>query len=1289
MLKKILRPLVVFLLAAALFALVWTGGVWAHWPLRYSLPLAAVIVVVAFSARRIVLFVRRKVAQSRLRTEAQTDRKAGRLLAIQSIWKTARKNVRGAGGALSGPLSTLPFYLVLGNPGSGKTTLLVNANIPLRFRSQSREEIPPPTDTIEFMLEDRAILLDTSGRYVALDSGEDIVAEWDLILGLLRRTRLREPFNGVVVTLSVEDLWTLDAVKLSQLSQNVRQRIDTLMRAMNVRFPVYVMVTKLDLLAGFSSFLAAVPISRTGEMMGVLSGPEESWESTLGRGVQEVSDRIRTLMFRRADAPPPAPEALAFPLEVGALEPLAAPFLRGLFEPSPYLHLPVFRGLFFSSALLGTPRFSKILGHDFFSSRSREVEILDRSAGVSLTGRDKGSSGRPTPSLSGTSQPAGSLITNESGGEGIARLSGSFLLDFFTRRLPDDRGLSVPTGFVAKWRQLSANILLMGWYGASLVVAFYLVYSFIHSYRTVKILEAREPSQISVRGDFHQNMESMERYRSLIDWMGRRDASLSDRLLAFSGETGTIEEALKARYTTEFGAALLPVLDHSLRRDVRKLLIQDPSHHLADFVDILVRRINLIEDRLDGADFAVLSMKPQPGTQDIVSLDSSISPQEALHFSDLYLAYIAWAPVGPARRNLDSLQSLLLEVEQTVPDFHWLVDWVNARDRDRVVLSDFWKGTLKGPDDPVVLPSYTIDGMKRIFNFLSEVRKASPANFPVEDHTKSFLAWYRSRKEDAWFAFLRGFSQGEGTLADVLQWKTVFQSLPGMESPYLLLARRLNQEFPLSQDSYHEPWQAFLREYLRIASTRGTGAGFVSKLRGFMGAINDSGRAGIRRGPKEVQRSMLALIAAGRAYGRYSNSLASAVSEGIQGRGHDLALASSYYSYSRKGRNKPPVLIDAWNALDSMRRNLLARKDPKEQILWKLVEGPFTTALDMIDREAACEIGDRWMADVVAPAQASLTSGDLDRFLLGDSGAIPAFMTKTMASFVRRGPGGYRLVVKNGRSVAVMSSFLTFVNTAISGRRTMELSLKRNEIHSKKTHLDLVTLRQSLGKQEQSDRKKILEMAKTQFPVVLKALPTDVNSGALVRPYLTRLTLECAAKKHVLNNLNLPVRRSWVWSSLTCGKTRLEIHLGNLVATRDYPGQDGFVHFLQQFYQGSLRLIPADFALQKEALENLRVTSLTLHYQFTGIHSLLSRYQEYQQAKNSLARIQEKIRQIDRELAIQDTNELEDQNAALKTRPFAVNRLPSMIANCLPGESSGSSGIASSPRPLTGPGSAT
>ena len=1269
MVKKILKPLGVLLVALALFSLVWLGGIWAHWPVQISIPVAFAVVVIAFSARRIVLFVRRKVAQAKLRRSAMTDKKSGRLLAIQSLWKTAKRNVQGEGVFLSNPLSTLPFYLVLGNTGSGKTTLLVNVNIPIRFRTVPREEIPPPTDTIEFMLEDKAVLLDTSGRYVSIDTVEEVQTEWSLILSLLYRTRLKEPVNGVIVTLSVEELWTLDPVKLSQLSQNIRQRIDSLMRGLSVRFPVYIMVTKLDLVAGFRAYLNSIPIAQTGEMMGVLADPSESWEETLTRGIGEIRDRVNSLMFLRADAPPPDSEGLIFPLEIAALEMLMKPFFKGLFEHSPYLLLPDFRGFFFSSGVLGTPRFSQILGPDFAKNRQQDVEIVDRS-GSTLPAKLPS---RPVQAaLLGASSSSDSLARE--GGKDLSLLSGAFLKDFFIRRLPEDRSLAVTTGLMAKLRQMATNILLAGWYGASVVAGAYLILSYVNAAHTVKVMVARQPGAISINGDLHQNMESMERYGSLIDWMAQRDASLSSRLLAFSHETGRLEEAMKHRFDTEFETAILPPLNQTLRARVRELLDDDPSHHLADYVDILVRRINLIKDRLNGSSFPDLRTRPQPGVQDIVDLDPSISPQEAAHFSKIYLAYISWAPVDPVRQNLDSLQSLLLEVEQTLPDFRWLADWVDARDdADRVTLATFWKGTRKDVSADIVPPAFTNKGMKRIIQFLREVRKANPETFSVSRSIRSFMVWYSFRKEVVWFDYIRGFSQGEETLGDVLQWKAVFQALPGPRNPYLLLAERLDHEFPRTRGDSRIPWKVLLGEYLHIAKYRGLKSDFISKIQSYAVAIHESGQEGIRRGPRAGRRTMMSLLAAGQAYNQYMSALSAVVDEGVQGRGHDLKLAADYYSFSRKGSKKPPLLIIASDGLATTKKNLLTQEDPKENIIWELISGPFWTALDMIDHEAACQIQEKWLSTVVSPAQASLSSNDLSRFLLGQGGALPVFMEKTMAPFVQRSPAGYNLYVRDRHTVSIRPSFLVFINDTINSQRSLDLTAKENEIAKKKRHLNLVNLRQSLGKQEQADQDKILSMAKTKFPVVIKALPTDVNPEALARPYLTRLTLECAEKQHVLNNLNLPVRRSWEWSSLTCGKTSLEIRLGNLVLTKDFAGGNGFIQFLQQFYQGSLTFTPANFPLQKKALENLRVTYLTVHYQFKGIHTLLLHYQDYLLARESLDKVKDKIARIDQELAIQDTSKLDDQKAALKRQPFAIESLPTDIAVCLPGEVSGAS----------------
>ena len=1270
MIKKVLKPVLSLLLATALFILVWLFGSYEHWPIWLSLLSGAIVVLVSFSGRRIVGFIQKTTSQQKLRASANLDKKSERLLSIGSLWKKAISTARGSAGRKSGnPISTLPLFLVLGGGTTGKTTLLANANVPIRFRNVSPQIDPPPTETIEFFFEDKAILLDTSGRYVNPDQSSDINEEWDLITRLLLKTRQRESLSGVIVTISVEDLWSSDSTKLARISQNIRQRIDSLMRTTNIRFPVYIMVTKLDLLSGFGHFVSSLPKPRTDEILGYLSKPEEQWDQTLESSLDRLSGEIREILFSRSDAGTDSSEALVFPLEIQALKPLLTPFIKGLFEASPYLELPVFRGVFLSSGTIRGARFSSILGDEGGIRKEQPVEILEPNSRVALKsdqstlelGNGNQAGARPASMISGGSPKKAPPFT-----------MGVFLKDFFTDLLPSDRSQVIPLGLLARWRRFSSNILLVSWYGFNLLLGLYFSYSFYVTYHTVKTLSAREPGEIRIGGDFHQNLENLEGYRSLIDWMAGKDRSILFHLLAFSGQVGVIEDRMKERFTDLFSRAVLPEMNATLRAKIRELLNDDPKNQLADYAEILVRRINLIKDRENRMGYDDLKRQPQPGTLDLATIDPTISPQEARHFADLYLAYTAWVPAEAIGPSKDLLQSLLLEVEQTVPDFTWLVDWVNTQNLQNVTLATFWKGTATPKHGRTIPAAYTNTGMRRIFEFLTEVQAASPPNFPIALHEQSFLAWYRIRKEEAWLGFLQSFQDGESTLSDAIAWKGFFQSLPTPQNPYILLANRMSDEFPASQDNQHERWQDLLRRILRIENARPQ-SGLVSRIRGYAGILDASGSTGTHHGAKRGQRYFVSMIDASKAYTRFSQDLSQAVGDGLKGQGHALGLTAAYFSFSHRSKNKKPVLIDLGDALSSMKENLISSSDPKEILVWGLVSGQFSSALDFLDREAACEINDRWVADVVSPAQASLTSKELNHFLLGAGGSIPAFMEKTMKPFVMRGANGYRLITKDGAGVAVSPEFLVFINTAISGRRSLELAMKETELESKKQHLDLVTLRQSLQKQDQDDSRKILMMTKKQFPVVLKALPTDVNSQSLSKPYLTRLTLSCAEKTHVLNNFNLPVRSSWTWSPLVCGRTTLDIRIGKLTVSRSYPGPNGFAHFLEAFYQGRLRLTPQDFPLYKDALVNLHVTHLDVRFRFKGAHALLSSYKQGQLAQASQDRIRNKIRKIDSELSILDQNDLEHQQESLKDRPFASDKIPVRISNCFPGEQNASS----------------
>src|SRR4029453_12481990 len=92
------------------------------------------------------------------------------------------------------------------------------------------------------------------GRYTTQDSHHASDAhEWKTFLRLLCRYRPVQPINGVIVTVSVPDLFHGGA-ELEQQAQAVEQRLLELRAELGLSFPVYLLVTKVDLLAGFVEY---------------------------------------------------------------------------------------------------------------------------------------------------------------------------------------------------------------------------------------------------------------------------------------------------------------------------------------------------------------------------------------------------------------------------------------------------------------------------------------------------------------------------------------------------------------------------------------------------------------------------------------------------------------------------------------------------------------------------------------------------------------------------------------------------------------------------------------------------------------------------------------------------------------------------------------------------------------------------------------------------------------------------------------------------------------------------
>ncbi len=269
-------------------------------------------------------------------------------------------------------VSELPWYMFIGAPGSGKTTALLNAGLRFPLGDPSGQHVVQGvggTRNCDWWFTDQAVLLDTAGRYTTQESDRDAdAAAWLGFLDLLKRSRPRQPLNGVIVTLSVSDLVHWNAEEMARYAGHVRARVTELYTRLGVRLPLYVLVTKTDLLAGFMEFFNHLDGEGRAQVWGTTFPPSEITRDLAGRCEEELS-----LLERRLYAMLPArlqeerdlqrrAAIYRFPQQFRGVAPLLSAFMESTFRNGWPGEAPSLRGGYFASGTQEGSPIDRVLG---------------------------------------------------------------------------------------------------------------------------------------------------------------------------------------------------------------------------------------------------------------------------------------------------------------------------------------------------------------------------------------------------------------------------------------------------------------------------------------------------------------------------------------------------------------------------------------------------------------------------------------------------------------------------------------------------------------------------------------------------------------------------------------------------------------------------------------------------------------------------------------------------------------------------------------------------------------
>ena len=279
----------------------------------------------------------------------------------------------------------LPWYVIIGESGSGKTEVIRHSGVDFPPGLQDELQGSGGTVNMDWWFTNRGIILDTAGSMLFNEARAGESPEWREFLRLLKRARPQCPVNGLFLVLSVESLIRDSSDTIAQKASRFAQQLDLIQRTLDVRFPVYLLVTKCDLLTGFREFFDSIDDPLLQHQMFGWSNPdpldthfrpdlvEQYLSSVTARlrrrrmalirdtsGTGRLGDTQQffasTYQLGRGPAPPrrldEVDSLFALPESVMRLAPRLRRYLETIFVAGEWSAKPVFlRGIYFTSSM--------------------------------------------------------------------------------------------------------------------------------------------------------------------------------------------------------------------------------------------------------------------------------------------------------------------------------------------------------------------------------------------------------------------------------------------------------------------------------------------------------------------------------------------------------------------------------------------------------------------------------------------------------------------------------------------------------------------------------------------------------------------------------------------------------------------------------------------------------------------------------------------------------------------------------------------------------------------------
>ncbi len=981
MIKKILKILLVILLLALLAAadlwVVWKKGF--PWWVGAAVYLGIIGLFVGFIflkkyllRRKEKKFVERVVQLDESTIKGAPLHERQQLQDLQDHWKESldllkRSSLKGRGN----PLYALPWYVVIGESGSGKTTAIRNSRLESPVAYPDRAATISATINCDWWFFKDSIILDTAGRYtIPIDEIPDR-EEWEKLLILLAKYRRREPVNGVIATIPADKLLAADRGVLREDGQNIRKRIDQLMRVVGARFPVYILVTKTDKVYGFNDIFLGLSEEDSQQAMGYINrNSRQHWDTLLDEAFESVSERIGEISLLEVRGQRPVrPGTVVFLNEFSRLKAGLAEFLKAVFGDNPYQETPLLRGIFFSSGHQGGTPYS---------------EFLD-AAGI--------------PADKKTAQAAD---------------KGFFLQDIFTRVLPGDRSLYTHTHDFLRWRRITRSLGFTSWLLLWAALCGLLTFSFARNVTTLNNFMDVFKKLPSMTSDLTINLLTIEKFRIEIKDL---DRSNSHRLLPSFGLTQSrvAEQRAKEHYISFVNKGFLWDFDRLASSKLDNLPEDADPDRIAVFANYVVTRMDVLSSMLKKG-------KPS-GTEAFINAASGAVELEypalpfevSQTFGNIYIDYLKWHNNrAELLRSQELLRAGLTKLITKQGNLEWLVH-KSIPNAPNVRLEDFWGSAEVGEhDDTVFVPgAYTKEGQKHISEFIKNIESVLADNSPVKKRVQPFWKWYQDEYFKAWFAFADNFYKG----ADAFQTETARRNMASLmttdHNPHWKFIMRLAGESIQSDPQAKPPgWTRLPAELVAIAQTATSekkekkSEGIVTRVQERFKKAETSAEQKAQQLDPEKKEIAEQRPSRSKVFAEYEKALSQIAPVAASGDTALRMVSDLFAGQAALAEDKSPFNV-AYIQYLSLKNMMKEDGYGDTDFLWSVFGGPLEYLVDYGIQKSSCLLQGKWEGDVIGKIEGVPKEKLLKSLFDKTDGLVVQFREGPAKPFITSGKLGY------------------------------------------------------------------------------------------------------------------------------------------------------------------------------------------------------------------------------------------------------------------------------------------